>query len=282
MNINWSSVFEGTIASLLGATIIGIIGYFKSTKFKSFINLITRPLITLIMKYWRFFLSILLITLFEAILFHYGKSWELLFFTIFYFFITIGTIILFTYKKKTNGLVFDYNFSDPQRSILPQGAWQPNIDQRGIEIIPHEKLTRFLTLPDFNLFSNGIIECEVNLNHGALINVMLRGSFGPQDIFYMARLDSRDNFYDCILIKRGQAGWSVCNDKNNLLYHSPSNQWVRLKISLKNAKIHLFRDGKLVDKISNMQNLSGGIGFFAERGNVYLRRVKINTAHLRL
>jgi hypothetical protein len=91
----------------------------------------------------------------------------------------------------------------------------------------------------------------------------------------MARLDSRENYYDCILIKRGQVFWTVCNDTNKLLYHTPSNRWVRMRISLKNTHIYLYRDGNLVDKINNAENLIGNIGFFAELANVYIRRIKI-------
>jgi hypothetical protein len=174
MNINWEGVLEKTIAGLLVALIIGVFGYFTSNRFKLIIN---KYLFCWVRKTWRSLLSLLLIFCFEFFLYIYSNSLELIVISIIFIvviFIAFSTFLIKFYPHDI--FLFDYNLSIAHQIIHSQGPWQPNIAQRGIALIDHANLTRYLTLPDFTSFSNGIIECEVYLNPGALINIMLRGS----------------------------------------------------------------------------------------------------------
>lgn len=279
MSFNLNGYFEKTLAGLTVAIILSIFGYFKSSKFRLIVatifNLI-KVIFQFFFKIWKILLLLLLISLLQVIFNPFFTDNITMFYSLSHFLIVFIAYLLFIYhpgRTKSNKL--KYNFNIPQDAYINPEAWTPHVDHRGIEIIPHNNLTNVLTLIDFQDFSDGVIECCVFLTPGSLFNLTMRGTFGNETNFYMTRVDSRSDYFDCILYRQGGAGWRECNQRETLKHHSHSNCWINMKVILKRNTIFLYRDNLLVDKYNNALQLSGSVGFFAERGNAYLRSITI-------
>lgn len=153
--------------------------------------------------------------------------------------------------------------------------WLPTTTERGLVFPPHEKLTRVLLLQKLPLFSDGVIECEVWLEQESLFNVIVRGDIFAGE-FYMARCDTRADWPDCIVFSKGGMTWQTCNwGIAPSKHHSPHNQWITMRIHAIGRQIRLYREGLLVDEIADAKIILGKIGFFAEIGHAYVRKIRI-------
>jgi len=170
-------------------------------------------------------------------------------------------------------------FEDEFRSglhawIIPS-VWSPIVNERGLQLIPHDNRSKVLLLEKLPQFVNGVIECEVYLEPNALFDVILRGSLADGE-FYMARLDARPTMWDCILFTPKGKGWRECNkDKGTLIHHSPHGQWLKMRIVADGHRISLYRDAQLVDQVDDAKIMIGRVGLFAEVANVYARKIHI-------
>jgi len=143
-----------------------------------------------------------------------------------------------------------------------------------LRLSPHENLSKVFVIEKLPVFADGEIECEVYLEQNALFNVILRGSLA-KDEWYMARLDARPTHWDCILFKPKGLAWEECN-KDALKYHSPHSRWLTMRVVAEGARISLYRDGQLVDRISDAKLADGRISLFAEVANVHVRKISIS------
>lgn len=123
-------------------------------------------------------------------------------------------------------------------------------------------------------FVNGIIECEVELGTNAVFNIMIRG-FIKRD-FYMARLDTRKQYRDCILERPpgNEMEWGNVNPRLPV-NPSPTGKTITMKVEAEGGAIRLFRNGDLVDSIIGAREEFTKIRLFAETNNVFVKSVAI-------
>jgi hypothetical protein len=149
------------------------------------------------------------------------------------------------------------------------------VEEKGLRLwpTPGPDLSYALVLHAQPRFREGTVQCEVFLEYGALFNLVVRGDVAD-DEFYMARLDSREEFWDCILKKRKGEAWRECN-KGHLSHHSPFRQWTTMRVDSRGGRISLYRDDELVDHIEDATPSDGNVAMFAECGQVHVRVVRI-------
>lgn len=161
------------------------------------------------------------------------------------------------------------------RESTTAGAWLPDVTENGLKFTPQQDLAEVLILGRIPSFSDGVIECEIYLEKRAVFNIIFRGDV-TKGQFYMARLDARSNWRDCIVFSKGKTDWQIYNwREHRLRFHSPERRWVTMRVVANKNRVHLFRDGQLVDTCDETKLLSGRIGMFAEVANAYVRRVRI-------
>jgi len=159
-------------------------------------------------------------------------------------------------------------------------SWTPKLSDQGVELLPHTALRRVLLLEKLPFFALGEIEGEVYLEHGGIFDLVVRGSCSSEE-FYMARLDSRREWYDCFVYKPKSVTWDkwwICNwESTKLKHYSPSGRRILFKIIASKSSIRLYRDGELVDCVKQPELPLGRIAVFAEEAKVYLRKIAIRT-----
>jgi hypothetical protein len=171
---------------------------------------------------------------------------------------------------------FEDNFRGYPGNWKSQGKMSfTRVEEKGLRLWPilGSEVRYALVLHSQPRFGEGTIQCEVFLEYGALFNLVVRGDVGD-DEFYMARLDSREEFWDCILSKRKGKAWRECN-KGQLSHHSPFREWTTMRVNSRGGRISLYRDGKLVDRIDNATLADGNVAMFAECGQVHVRVIRI-------
>jgi hypothetical protein len=158
----------------------------------------------------------------------------------------------------------------------------PQTDRRGLRLTNFDnELSKMVILKD-HVFADGVIECEVNLDQGALFDVAFWADLGDNppesDEFYLARFDTRTNnpkARDGILFKAAGKGqwWNFCHEhtKNN----SPSGQWLTMRIEASGSHIALFCQGQLIDQITDAVQVVGSIALLAEIEDVHVKKISI-------
>ncbi len=112
----------------------------------------------------------------------------------------------------------------------------------------------------------GMIECDVFLNQGAVLNVVFLCDKLNHN-WHMARYDSRDRNTDGFVIKdmgKG-ANWrlnSMSTKRTN------SGTWYKIKVEFSSERARMFRDGELIEEITNPQLFGEHIGLFNECAEV--------------
>jgi hypothetical protein len=149
------------------------------------------------------------------------------------------------------------------------------VDEKGLRLwpIPGADVRYALVLHTQPRFAEGTIQCEVFLEHNAVFNLVVRGDVSD-DEFYMARLDSREEFWDCVLAKARGKAWRECN-KGQLSHHSPFRDWTTMRVDSHRGRISLYRDDQLVDRIADARLSDGNVAMFAECGEVHVRVIRI-------
>jgi hypothetical protein len=156
-----------------------------------------------------------------------------------------------------------------------RGGWKPQITSVGLELIDHAGFRNVLFAQHFPDFVNGVIVCRVFMRPNAIFNVVVRANL-VKNSFYMARLDTRSVYRDCILFKaENDSSWKECNDFASLKGFSPTEKWMDMRVVVRKNIISLYRDEQLMDQITNA-NIDGTvIGIFAELANVYLDSIVV-------
>jgi hypothetical protein len=150
-----------------------------------------------------------------------------------------------------------------------------HVEEKGLRLwpIPGADVRYALVLHDQPRFGEGTIECEVFLEYGALFDLVVRGDVSD-DEFYMARLDSRMEFWDCILAKTKGKTWRECN-KGQLSHQTPFREWVTMRVDSCGGRISLYRDDERVDRIEHTALSDGNVAMFAECGQVHVRVIRV-------
>ena len=146
--------------------------------------------------------------------------------------------------------------------------------ESGIQLVHHYHLSRVLLLKTYPRFVDGVIECQVCLEPGALFSLLLRGSL-EEDEFYLARLDSTPDWGAGILYKRRQKHWLECDEKKATRVPSPPGQWLNVRVVARGRRVALYCNERLLDQIDNARVRAGRIGMFAELDDVHVRRVRV-------
>lgn len=118
----------------------------------------------------------------------------------------------------------------------------------------------------------GVIECDMFLNQGAVLNVVFLCNKEDHN-WHMARYDSRDNNTDGFVIKDKGKGvnWRLNNMSTKRTNHGT---WYKIKIEFSSERARMFRDGELIEEITNPQIFGEHIGLFNECAEVSVDNFK--------
>lgn len=152
--------------------------------------------------------------------------------------------------------------------VATNPAWVPTTGDHGLELLPHRVLThQELT------FTQGEICCVVRLSAGALFDIIVHGNLHER--FYMARLDTRSEYYDSILSGQKER-WELCLPPPAAPHYTPAEQWVTMRIIVDSQTIQLYRDGTLVAQHAYTPlTVPTTISLFAEVAPVMLQEIRI-------
>jgi len=124
------------------------------------------------------------------------------------------------------------------------------------------------------VFTNGIIELDVYLEKGSLIDLVFRGDIKAGK-YYMARLDSRSGSgnHDGFLRNDGN-GW-------NFIGHSSRNTtpdcWHKMRIVVKGDEFEMYDENGFIFSTTDDTYKKGSIGIFNEVSNAYLDNFSVKT-----
>lgn len=125
-------------------------------------------------------------------------------------------------------------------------------------------------------FTNGIIEADIYLEPGSLVNIVFRADFSGgfnRSKYYMARFDSRQNSYDGFLRNDGN-GWSFISSSNNT---TAPNLWHRIRITVSGDTFQLYNENGLLVSAIDPNYKSGSVGIFNEVANVFVDNFSVRT-----
>lgn len=285
---DWSDVIEEIIGGLIVLAIAAIATWFLSEKVRLFLKRLLGAVMILsgtamrwLAKQWRYLVVIFLLSLTEAALYRVYADWKVIAFSLAHFTLIAVAIWLLTPKERIERIggapyAFVQNFRFDRSGWTTPSSWFPKSDERGLNLVPHEYLSKVFIIEKLPVFADGEIECEVYLEQNALFDVIVRGSLA-EDEWYMARLDARPIKWDCILFKPKGQRWEECN-KDALEHHSPHSQWLTMRVVADGPRVSLYRDGLLVDRITDAKLADGRISLFAEVANVYVRKISVSPA----
>jgi hypothetical protein len=181
-----------------------------------------------------------------------------------------------------NRLLFEDDFQHGLGAWTIRNGQLPETDRRGLRLTNFDNdLSKMVILKGY-LFADGVIECEVNLEQGALFDVIFWANLGgnppESDEFYLARFDTRANkpeARDGILFKAAGKGqwWKFCHEHTK--HNSPSGQWLTMRIEASGSHIALFCGEQLIDQIADAVQVDGSIALLAEIQDVHVRRIRI-------
>jgi hypothetical protein len=128
-----------------------------------------------------------------------------------------------------------------------------------------------VALNDF-VFSNGIIELDAYLSQPALLDVMFRTDINAVK-GYVARLESRGSpYFDAFVDIEPWVAVASASTITSL------NQWVRMRITAKDNKVTIHKNGVKVLSYENaVSSASGSIGLLTEGGSIYVDNLRITT-----
>lgn len=161
-----------------------------------------------------------------------------------------------TWFIKTGTPVIENNFGKPPPGLSLTVA------------TPVQATNTFLILKNLDL-DKGAIECDFNLEHGAVFNVVFFCDTN-NDNWYMARYDSRlPDSSDGILIKNQGKGvnWQFYKMSGT---HTSEKQWHRARVEFSSEKVSMYRDGELIIELINPIIFGKSVGFFNEVESVHV------------
>jgi hypothetical protein len=166
-------------------------------------------------------------------------------------------------------IVFEDHF-DAGLERWEQITGDPRIDDSFGNPAPSLYLPRTAVLPTYSFayakdmpnFSNGVIECDVYLEPGSLVNVVFRADL-ENSKYYMARLDTRggdSEQFNGILKNDGAGRHFITRSR----YLTTPGDWHHMRIELNNAKLSLYEDKRLIASVIDDTYEAGQIAVFNE------------------
>jgi len=145
---------------------------------------------------------------------------------------------------------------------IPFGKPAPSL-----KLNPNKTRTHSLvSLKDLEALKNGIIECDVILKPGALVNICFR--LQDNGTGYMARLDTRGgDDDDSFLEKTGDFSWEHKVHSNKI---SLAEQWHHVKLIIENNCFKFFKDDNLITEWKDNKYQKGKIGIFNELAEAHI------------
>lgn len=125
-------------------------------------------------------------------------------------------------------------------------------------------------------FTNGIIEADIYLELGSLINIVFRADFSGgfnTARYYMARFDSRPNCYDSFLRNDGN-GWNFIAQSNHT---TTPELWQKIRVIVSGDSFQLYNLNGLLLSVNDGRYRRGTIGVFNEVTNVYVDNFSVKT-----
>lgn len=115
----------------------------------------------------------------------------------------------------------------------------------------------------------GIIECDFNLEKGAIFNIVFLADISNNN-WYMARFESRSGYSDGLLIKDSGPG----NNWREFIMsgtNTEARKWFRARVEFSSKTIRMFKDNELIVQFYNPQMIFGGkVGLFNECNDVHV------------
>lgn len=118
---------------------------------------------------------------------------------------------------------------------------------------------------------NAKVECDAFLENGAVLNIAFRINNDASE-FYMARVDSRSNGSNGILISKLSTNWGYIEQTNTYV---PTNQWVHIELSFQDSNIELKINNETISKEDSTIFTAGSIGLFNEVERVFINNFTI-------
>lgn len=124
------------------------------------------------------------------------------------------------------------------------------------------------------IFTNGIIELDVYLEQGSLIDVIFRGDIKAGK-YYMARFDSRagSGNHDAFLRNDGNGFNFIGSSSRNT---SPDS-WHKMRIVITGDNFQLYDENGFVFSATDDKYKKGAVGVFNEVANVYVDNFLVKT-----
>lgn len=154
----------------------------------------------------------------------------------------------------TGNPVIEENFGNPSPDVL-------------LNKNPNDRTNSFIANKRATNLRNGSIECDIYLEPGSLINIIFRANL-DEEKYYMARLDSRDNYFGSILRLDGKtANWKEIAVAS---VRSEPRKWHHMKVIFKDDEIGLFKDDNLIASTKDSAYSQGSVGVFNEVESVHV------------
>ena len=134
-----------------------------------------------------------------------------------------------------------------------------------LHVVQGIKTNCFLELLPIRTPKHGIIECDVFLDPGSLLNIVFRAD-PSNERWYMARFETRGRWKDAFLKNSGN-GWGFLKPADG---NTEPGKWYRMKIELDGPKAKLFKNKILIAEMDDDEFEDGSIGIFNEVGRVHV------------
>ncbi|QQG43199.1 MAG: hypothetical protein HYW45_03285 [Candidatus Daviesbacteria bacterium] len=124
------------------------------------------------------------------------------------------------------------------------------------------------------IFTNGIIELDVYLEQGSLIDLIFRGDIKAGK-YYMARFDSRagSGNHDGFFRNDGNGFNSIGQSSRNI---SPDS-WHKMRVVISGDNFQLYDENGFIFSATDDRYKKGAVGIFNEVANVYVDNFSVKT-----
>lgn len=156
---------------------------------------------------------------------------------------------------------------------LDEGKGNPRPSLQLNLMNPDEATNTFLLLKKIKS-DRGVIECDVFLNEGSVLNIVFMCDKDNHN-WHMARYDSRGSNTDGFVIKDSGNG---ANWRLNSMSTARTNSgtWYKVKVEFNSERARMFRDGELIEEIVNPQVFGNNVGLFNECADVSVDNFKFS------
>lgn len=155
-------------------------------------------------------------------------------------------------------------------------AGKPSPSMQLVPRIQKQEPDTFAICSSIGDFKDGIIECDVKIQPGSMVNIAFRANIEKYR-WYMARFDTRSGkrFVSTFLVNyESDCKWYPIGETIN--YKAPDKMWLHMKVSVRGNEMILFCGEKKVAWATNEDFSSGKVGIFNEGDQVYVDNFKVS------